>query len=45
MARVAEGKSAIADFNNNCVTGLEDLAVVAADWLDDYSSKGSTDRL
>ena len=45
MARVAEGKSAIADFNNNCVTGLEDLAVVAADWLDDYSSTGSADRL
>ena len=44
MARVAEGKSAITDFNGNCITGLEDLAVVGAAWLDDYSSTGPVDR-
>jgi len=43
MARVGQGRSAVTDFNGNCITGLDDLAVIAAAWLDDYSSTGPAD--
>ena len=44
MAKFGEGKSAATDFNANCITALEDLAVIAAAWLDDYASTGPLDR-
>jgi hypothetical protein len=50
MARLGEGKIAVdgviidTDFNNDCVTNLEDFAQIAAAWLGDYSSTGPLDR-
>ncbi len=44
LARVGQDKSAVTDFNANCITALEDLAVIAAAWLDDYSSTGPADK-
>ena len=44
LARVGQGKSAVTDFNGDCITALEDLAVAAAAWLDDYSPTGPLDR-
>jgi hypothetical protein len=44
MAQFGQGRIAITDFNNNCITGLEDLAVMVEAWLDDYSSTGQADR-
>ncbi len=44
MARFGQGKSAITDFNANCITGLEELVVMVEAWLDDYSSTGPADK-
>jgi hypothetical protein len=44
MAQVGQGKSAVTDFNGDCITGFEDLAVAAAAWLDDYSITGPEDK-
>ena len=44
MARVGEGKSAITDFDENCITDLRDFAVLAEAWLDDYAAIEAVDR-
>jgi hypothetical protein len=44
LAQAGEGKSAATDHDGNCITGLGDLAVIAAVWLDDYSTTGPVDR-
>jgi hypothetical protein len=45
MAKNGEGVSvAQTDFNANCTTALEDLAVIVAAWRDDYSATGPVPR-
>ena len=45
-AAVGSGSHVITqgDLNGNCVTGLEDLAQMAADWLVDFSLTGPIDK-
>ena len=38
MAKVGEGKSAITDFDENCITDIKDLAEMLTKWLDDYKA-------
>ena len=39
-----EGQAVITDYNGDCITDLEDFAVLAAIWLGDYSPEGPIDR-
>ena len=44
LARLDLGLSEITDFDENCITDLIDYAVLAAAWLDDYSTAGPFDK-